>query len=148
MTSDVSGGLDMFDISGASTFVRAGGTQVTNHHFNALRSNTRFFVKNTILAALSLQDLAAIGEFLEPVVLRERMLLQEPKRHLDHVYFVESGLVSLRIVAAGSILETATIGSRGRSELPCYSGDTFRLIKRLYCFREARTGSTSRICIA
>ncbi|WGR72967.1 MULTISPECIES: Crp/Fnr family transcriptional regulator [unclassified Bradyrhizobium] len=113
MTSDVSGGLDMFDISGASTFVRAGGTQVTNHHFNALRSNTRFFVKNTILAALSLQDLAAIGEFLEPVVLRERMLLQEPKRHLDHVYFVESGLVSLRIVAAGSILETATIGSRG-----------------------------------
>ncbi|WP_271627655.1 Crp/Fnr family transcriptional regulator [Bradyrhizobium sp. CCBAU 11445] len=41
------------------------------------------------------------------------MVLQEPKRHLDHVYFVESGLVSLRIVAAGSILETAVIGYQG-----------------------------------
>lgn len=78
-----------------------------------VRANTRFFVKNRILASLSLQDLAAIGEFLEPIVLRERMVLQEPKRHLDHVYFVESGLISLRMVAAGSILETAVIGYQG-----------------------------------
>ncbi|WP_407185312.1 Crp/Fnr family transcriptional regulator [Bradyrhizobium centrosematis] len=113
MTSDVSSAVDIFDSSADSAFVRPGGTQTTNRPFNAVRSNTRFFVKNAILAALSLQDLAAIGEFLEPVVLRARMLLQEPKRHLDHVYFVESGLVSLRIVAAGCILETATIGSRG-----------------------------------
>lgn len=78
-----------------------------------VRSNARLFVKNSILAALSLQDLAAIGEFLEPIILRERMVLQEARRRLDHVYFVEAGLVSLRIVAAGSILETAVIGRRG-----------------------------------
>jgi len=78
-----------------------------------MRPSTRFFVKNTILASVSLQDLAAIREFLEPIVLRQRMVLQEPKRHLDHVYFIESGLVSLRIVAPGSILETAVIGYRG-----------------------------------
>lgn len=77
------------------------------------RLNARFFVKNAILARISLHDLAAIGEFLEPVILRERMVLQEPKRHLDHIYFIESGLISLRIVAAGSILETALIGYRG-----------------------------------
>lgn len=77
------------------------------------RPNSRFFVKNDILANLSLQDLAAIGELLEPIVLRERMILQEPKRRLEHVYFIESGLVSLRIVAAGSVLETALIGYRG-----------------------------------
>nr|WP_247301479.1 Crp/Fnr family transcriptional regulator [Bradyrhizobium sp. 179] len=41
------------------------------------------------------------------------MILQEPKRNLDHVYFIESGLVSLRIVAGESILETAVIGHRG-----------------------------------
>ncbi|WP_461357652.1 Crp/Fnr family transcriptional regulator [Bradyrhizobium ottawaense] len=41
------------------------------------------------------------------------MVLQEPKRHAEHVYFVESGLVSLRVVAAGSVLETAVIGYRG-----------------------------------
>ncbi|TYO61146.1 Crp/Fnr family transcriptional regulator [Bradyrhizobium hipponense] len=113
MTTDVSGVLGMFDISPDSAFLRASGTLATNHRLSAVRSNTRFFVKNAILAALSLQDLAAIGEFLEPIVLRERTLLHESKRPLDHVYFVESGLVSLRIVAAGCILETATIGRRG-----------------------------------
>ncbi|WP_456724734.1 MULTISPECIES: hypothetical protein [unclassified Bradyrhizobium] len=60
-----------------------------------------------------MQDLAAIGEFAGPIVLRGRMVLQEPKRPLEYVYFIESGLVSLRIVAAGSILEMAVIGYRG-----------------------------------
>ncbi|WP_407175482.1 Crp/Fnr family transcriptional regulator [Bradyrhizobium sp. STM 3562] len=73
----------------------------------------RPFVKNAILARISLQDLAAIGECLEPIVLKERMVLQEPKRQVEHVYFIETGLVSLRVVAAGSMLETAVIGHRG-----------------------------------
>lgn len=71
------------------------------------------FVKNSILAGLSLQGLAVIGEFLEPIVLKEFMVLQEPKRHVDYVYFIESGLISMRITAEGSILETAMIGYRG-----------------------------------
>lgn len=79
----------------------------------AVHQNLRCLVKNEILARIPLQDLAAIREFLEPVILRERMVLQEPKRHLDHVYFIEGGLVSLRIVSVGSILETAVIGRRG-----------------------------------
>ncbi|MGL9623883.1 Crp/Fnr family transcriptional regulator [Bradyrhizobium sp. U531] len=77
-----------------------------------VRPGTRV-LKNAILASLSLQDLAAIGSFLEPIALRERMVLQEPRRNLDYVYFMESGLVSLRIVAEGSVLETALIGNRG-----------------------------------
>lgn len=76
-------------------------------------SNKRPFVRNAILARLSLPDLAAIGEFLEPIVLKERMVLQEPKKRVEHVYFIEAGLISLRIVAAGSILETAVLGYRG-----------------------------------
>lgn len=60
-----------------------------------------------------MQDLAAIGERLEPIVLNERMVLQEPKRHVEHVYFIETGLVSLRVVAGGTMLETAVIGYRG-----------------------------------
>lgn len=86
------------------------------HHISRIgtgRSNTRSFLKNSVLAGISLPELAVIGEFLEPFVLRERTVLQEPKRHLDHVYFIESGLVSQRIVAGGSILETAVIGHRG-----------------------------------
>ncbi|MGL3111858.1 Crp/Fnr family transcriptional regulator [Bradyrhizobium sp. BR 1432] len=78
-----------------------------------MRPKPRSASKNAILASLSIQDLAAIGRFLEPVALRERMVLQESKRHLDYVYFIESGLVSLRIVGTESMLETAVIGHRG-----------------------------------
>lgn len=113
MGNDVPGALEMFDRPADTGFTRAAGTQLVNHGLSTAPRNKRFFVRNTILAAISLQDLAALGEFLESVVLRERMVLQEPKTPLDHVYFVESGLVSVRIVATGSLLETAIIGHRG-----------------------------------
>lgn len=113
MGNDVPGALEMFDSPADTAFMRAAGTQPANHGLGTARPNKRFFVRNTILAAISLQDFAALGEFLEPVVLTERVLLQEPKRPVDHVYFVESGLVSLRIAATGSLLETAVIGRRG-----------------------------------
>src|SRR6266446_6549227 len=73
----------------------------------------RSFVKNRILARLSLTDLAAMGTFLEPVAMKDRMILQEPRQPIEFVYFVESGVISLRIVATGSILETALVGYRG-----------------------------------
>ncbi|UPK28218.1 Crp/Fnr family transcriptional regulator [Bradyrhizobium sp. 195] len=113
MTTDAPAMLEAPDAAGDAAVKHAGATQPIYQPPVKMRSSSRFFVKNSILAGLPLQDLAAMGEFLEPIVLRERMVLQEPRRHLDHVYFVEAGLVSLRIVAAGSILETALIGRRG-----------------------------------
>lgn len=98
---------------GRLSATRVSGRQQMLHRPANMSPDNRFFVKNTLLASLSLQDLAALGSLLEPIVLRERMVLQEPKKHLHHVYFIESGLVSLRIVAEGSILETAVIGFRG-----------------------------------
>ncbi|OMI04904.1 cAMP-binding protein [Bradyrhizobium brasilense] len=89
------------------------GSELMRHRPDTSRPNAQLFVKNAILAGLCLHDLAAIGGLLEPIVLRPRMVLHEPKKKVDYVYFVESGLVSLRIVAAGSILETAVIGYRG-----------------------------------
>ncbi|MDH2348845.1 Crp/Fnr family transcriptional regulator [Bradyrhizobium sp. SSUT77] len=105
--------LDGRDSSEAAALKQAPDTPRMLHRPGPVRSSTRPFVKNGILTSISLQELAAIGEFLEPVVLRERMVLQEPKKRLEHIYFIESGLVSLRIVAAGSILETALIGHQG-----------------------------------
>ncbi|MGY3372076.1 CRP-like cAMP-binding protein [Bradyrhizobium sp. GM2.4] len=101
------------DSSEAAALRQASDTPRTLHRPGGVRSSTRPFVKNGILASISLQELAAIGEHLEPVVLRERMILQEPKKKLEHIYFIESGLISLRIVAAGSVLETAVMGHRG-----------------------------------
>jgi CRP-like cAMP-binding protein len=78
-----------------------------------VQSNKRPFVKNAILASLSLPDLATIGPFLEPILLKQCMILHEPKKAVKHIYFLETGIISLRIVAAGSILETAMVGYRG-----------------------------------
>lgn len=76
-------------------------------------SNKRPFVRNSILAGLSPPDLAAVGEFVEPVVLRERMVLHEPGRRIEQVYFIETGVVSLRIVAGQTLVESALIGFQG-----------------------------------
>ncbi len=113
MINQVPAVLDALDGSRDAALTRDSGTQPMVDRPVQVHAPTRSFVKNAILASLSLQDLGAIGEFLQPIVLKERMILQEPKRHLDYVYFIESGLVSLRIVAAESAIETAVIGYRG-----------------------------------
>lgn len=114
------------------------------HRPGSVRSSTRPFVKNGILTNISLQELATIGEFLEPVVLRERMVLQEPKKHLEHIYFIGSGLVSLRIVAAGSILETAVMGHRGVVGASLLAGGHLATHQSVVLF----PGSAHRILIA
>jgi len=88
-----------------------------------VQSGKRPFLKNTILAGLSSQSLTAIAPFLEPVVLRDRLVLQEPKRPVDQIYFVESGIVSLRTIAAGSFLEIAMVGYRGVTGVSCLLGE-------------------------
>lgn len=114
MSDHVQSILDGCDNSpGAAAINRASDIHRALSRPGTPRFNSRSSLKNTILTAISLQELAAIGEFLEPTVLRERMVLQEPKKHLEYIYFIESGLVSLRIVSAGSVLETAVIGHRG-----------------------------------
>lgn len=77
------------------------------------QSIRRSATRNKILANLPLPDLACIKPFLRPIQLRERMVLQEPKKPVDLVYFIESGMASLRVVAGGSLLETAIVGFRG-----------------------------------
>lgn len=113
MINNVPAVHETLDGSGNATLKSIPIAQPMLRHPGVVRSSIRFFVKNTILARFPLQDLAAIGEFLEPVALKERLVLQEPKKQLDYVYFIESGLISLRIVASGSVLETAVIGHRG-----------------------------------
>lgn len=73
----------------------------------------RPFVRNSILAGLSLRDLGAVGSFVEPVLLKERMVLHEPKKQIEHVYFIETGVISLRYVAAHNLIESAVIGFQG-----------------------------------
>ncbi|WOH80311.1 Crp/Fnr family transcriptional regulator [Bradyrhizobium sp. BEA-2-5] len=113
MTDRVPAALEALACSEDAALKQLPGTRPVLHRSLTVPANKRPFVKNGILARLSVQQLAALGECLEPIVLKERMVLQEPRRQVEHVYFIESGLVSLRVVAAGSMLETAVIGYRG-----------------------------------
>jgi len=70
-------------------------------------------IRNGILSKLAGPDFACIRPYLQPVALKERAMLQEFKKPIEHVYFIESGIVSLRTIGAGSMLETATVGSYG-----------------------------------
>ncbi|WP_442896183.1 Crp/Fnr family transcriptional regulator [Bradyrhizobium sp. AZCC 2289] len=70
-------------------------------------------IKNAILAGLPPACFAAILPFLEQVTLKERLSLQGPRKPVEHVYFVESGIVSLRTVATEGFVEIATIGAQG-----------------------------------
>jgi CRP-like cAMP-binding protein len=74
-------------------------------------------VRNSILAGLPPADFACIRPFLQAVALRERTILQEPKRRIEYVNFIESGLVSFRTLASESILEIAMAGSQGATGL-------------------------------
>ncbi|MEY2485256.1 MAG: hypothetical protein QOH39_904 [Verrucomicrobiota bacterium] len=69
--------------------------------------------KNVILGNLSLVDFVCLRPFLECVALKERVVLQEPNKRVEYINFVETGIVSLRTLATGSVLETAMVGRRG-----------------------------------
>jgi CRP-like cAMP-binding protein len=73
----------------------------------------RSIVRNGILGNLAVADFARVRPFLQPVQLKERAVLQEPERRIEHVHFIEAGIISLRTLATGSILETALVGRYG-----------------------------------
>ena len=70
-------------------------------------------VRNCILGNLPQSDFASIRPFLHSVFLKERTVLQEPARRIEYINFIETGIVSLRTLATGNVLETATVGSQG-----------------------------------
>jgi len=74
---------------------------------------TQFGLKNIILSGLPPDAFAAIRPFLRPHRLKLRDVLQEPKRQIQHVDFIEAGVISTRTLASGSILETTMVGYRG-----------------------------------
>ena len=70
--------------------------------------------QNRLLAALPASELQRIQPYLEPVKLERRMVAYDPERPITHVYFVESGVISIVcIMTDGTAIETATIGNEG-----------------------------------
>jgi CRP-like cAMP-binding protein len=70
--------------------------------------------RNRLLAALSLEDKAALGNALEPVELSFKEILHEVNQPITHVFFPTSGALSVvNEPDQGEIVEVATIGPEG-----------------------------------
>lgn len=70
-------------------------------------------VKNAILRNFDQADFASIRPYLEPVVMKRWDLLQESKRPINNIYFIERGLVSSGTHTLGNMIETAIVGRHG-----------------------------------
>src|SRR5438105_57012 len=59
----------------------------------------------------------------ERVTLESGLILQEPDQEIEHVYFLEDGLVSFQSVSSeGSSIEIGVVGSEGIVGLPAVLG--------------------------
>jgi len=79
--------------------------------------------RNRILAALPADEWERLQADLERVALEVRQVVFEPNQPIEHVYFPETGVVSiLGLMEDGSAIETATAGYEGMVGFPVYLG--------------------------
>ena len=70
--------------------------------------------RNALLARLSDEDFAQVRPYLKTVPLHPRQVLHRQGERIEFVYFPNGGVVSMAtLLADGSMLEAATIGSDG-----------------------------------
>src|SRR6202142_305526 len=70
--------------------------------------------RNRLLLALPSRDLKRLLPALEHISCQRAQVLMDADSALDHIYFPDSGVISvLAVYADGSIIEMATIGREG-----------------------------------
>jgi len=80
-------------------------------------------ISNRLLVALALEDLDLLRPHLEPVPLPQKQTLSKPNTPLDHVYFVQEGMVSLvQPLEDGAMIEVGMIGNEGLVGVPVLLG--------------------------
>lgn len=80
-------------------------------------------IPNRLLAALPQEEYLRLLSLMEPVPLDLKRVLYAPNEPIDHVYFVNKGVVSLvNIMENGEIVEIATVGNEGMVGLPVFLG--------------------------
>jgi len=81
-------------------------------------------VRNRLLAKLSPEDWALVAPHLEPVTLKERQVVEVPGKPITHVYFVETGVVSVVAVnQEDHRIEVGVIGKEGMTGVALALGD-------------------------
>lgn len=71
-------------------------------------------IQNRLLAALPRRDYQRLSRYLEPVSLPLQQVLHEPGDTIRHVYFPQSGVISLlTVVGPNKAAEVAVVGREG-----------------------------------
>jgi CRP-like cAMP-binding protein len=85
----------------------------------------RPFVRNQLLLRLTEEDAQALVPHLKPVNLSLKQELITPGLPISHIYFPESGIVSVITAAEGSeAIETGLIGREGMTDQVLEKGDS------------------------
>ena len=91
--------------------------------------------RNRLLLALPSRDLKRIGPELEPIGCQRGQVLMDTDSPLDHVFFPDSGVVSVvAVYSDGSVIEMATIGREGFTGVKAVFGakrSSFRLLVQI-----------------
>lgn len=88
--------------------------------------------RNRLLSALSEGDFELLSRHLEPITLNRGQVLHKPRWPIEHVYFIEQGLVS--VVADGSgtkPVEVWLMGREGLVGIPVLLGGTVSIHRRV-----------------
>lgn len=80
-------------------------------------------IRNRVLSALPREDLERLRPRLQPVTLPQRQILHEAGAAIEHVHFIQQGLVSvLTTMADGGAVEVRMLGREGIIGLLCVLG--------------------------
>jgi CRP-like cAMP-binding protein len=86
--------------------------------------SSRAEVRNRLLAKLSPVDWALVAPHLEMVALKERQVVEVPHKPITHVYFMETGVVSVVAVnEEDHRIEVGVIGREGMTGVSLVMGD-------------------------
>jgi CRP-like cAMP-binding protein len=82
-------------------------------------------IRNRLLQKLSPGDWQLIGAHLDFAPLKERQILEVPNKPITHVYFIETGVVSVVAVNAEDYrIEVGIVGKEGLTGVPLIMGDS------------------------
>jgi CRP-like cAMP-binding protein len=89
-----------------------------------LEAHARAGLRNRLLQKIPLEDWDQIGPHLEPVILKERQVIEVPGKPITHAYFLEIGVVSVVAVdAEDHRIEVGVIGYEGVTGVSLIMGD-------------------------
>ena len=85
--------------------------------------NASDWPRNRLLLALPSRNLKLLMPELEHILCQRGQILMDADSSLDHVYFPDSGVVSVvAVYADGSVIEMATIGREGCTGMQAFFG--------------------------